>query len=86
MNLYRLTEAQHALHTRLELAGFDEQTIADSLEGDDNTDALREKRLGYVAIIKNKRALSTMFNLIYFVTGKSTPYDKPTHQCSYSLL
>ena len=58
MNLYQLTEAQHALHTRLELAGFDEQTIADSLEGDDNTDALREKRLGYVAIIKNKRALA----------------------------
>ena len=58
MNLYRLTEAQHALHTRLELAGFDEQTISDSLEGDDNTDALREKRLGYVAIIKNKRALA----------------------------
>lgn len=58
MNIFQLTEAQHALHTRLELAGFDEQTIADSLESDDNTDALREKRLGYVAIIKNKRALA----------------------------
>lgn len=58
MNLYQLTEAQQALQHRLELAGFDDQTIADSLEGDDNTDALREKRLGYVAIIKNKRALA----------------------------
>ena len=59
MNLYQLTEAQKALQHRLEFAGFDAQTIADSLEGDDNTDALREKRLGYVAIIKNKRALAT---------------------------
>jgi hypothetical protein len=58
MNLYQLTEAQQALQHRLELAGFDDQTIADSLEGDDNTEALREKRLGYVAIIKNKRALA----------------------------
>jgi len=58
MNIYQLTEAQQALQHRLELAGFDDQTIADSLEGDDNTDALREKRLGYVAIIKNKRALA----------------------------
>jgi len=58
MNLYQLTEAQQALQHRLEIAGFDDQTIADSLEGDDNTDALREKRLGYVAIIKNKRALA----------------------------
>jgi hypothetical protein len=59
MNIYQLTEAQKALQHRLEFAGFDAQTIADSLEGDDNTDALREKRLGYVAIIKNKRALAT---------------------------
>ena len=43
---------------RLELAGFDDATIADTLEGDDNTDALREKRLGYVAIIKAKRAMA----------------------------
>jgi Siphovirus Gp157 len=58
MNLFQLTEAQQALQHRLELAGFGDQTIADSLECDDNTDALREKRLAYVAIIKNKRALA----------------------------
>jgi len=59
MNLYQLTELQHALHKRLELAGFDDQTIADSLEGDENTEVLKEKRLGYVAIIKMKRAMAT---------------------------
>ena len=62
MNLYTLTIQQQAMAHRLELAGFDDATIADTLEGDDNTDALREKRLGYVAIIKMKRAMATARN------------------------
>ncbi len=57
-NLYTLTAQQQAMAHRLELAGFDDATISDTLEGDDNTDALREKRLGYVAIIKQKRAMA----------------------------
>lgn len=44
------------MQAHLEAAGFDVQTIADTLEAEDNTDALRDKRLGYVAIIKQKRA------------------------------
>ncbi len=56
MNLYNLTATQHALQSSLELAGFDEQTISDTLDGEENTDALKEKRLGYVAIVKQKRA------------------------------
>ena len=57
MNLYTLTAAQHVLIAQLEAADFDSQTIADTLEGEDNTEALREKRLGYVAIIKQKRIM-----------------------------
>lgn len=56
MNLYELTGAQHALQAQLEAAGFDDQTIADTLEGEG--DALRDKRLGYLAIIKSKRAFA----------------------------
>lgn len=57
MNLYTLTAHQQAMHAHLDAAGFDAATIADTLEGEENTDALREKRLGYVAIIKDKRAI-----------------------------
>jgi len=56
MNLYELTGAQQALQAQLEAAGFDEQTIADTLESEG--DALLEKRLGYLAIIKSKRAFA----------------------------
>lgn len=42
------------MHAQLEAAGFDAQTIADSLEAEG--DELKEKRLGYIAIIKTKRA------------------------------
>lgn len=60
MNLYTLTTQQQAMAHRLELAGFDDATIADTLEAEG--DALREKRLGYVAIIKMKRAMATARN------------------------
>lgn len=56
MNLYELTGAQHALQAQLEAAGFDDVTIADTLEAEG--DALLEKRLGYIAIIKSKRAFA----------------------------
>jgi len=56
MNIYQLTQAQHALQLHLEAAGFDDQTIADSLEAEG--DDLKEKRLGYVAVIKMKRAIA----------------------------
>lgn len=62
MNLYQLTTTQHALQAHLEAAGFDDQTISDTLDGEDNTDALRDKRLGYVAIIKAKRAIAAARN------------------------
>jgi hypothetical protein len=62
MNLYQLTTTQHALQLHLDAAGFDAQTIADTLDGEENTDALREKRLGYVAIIKAKRAIAAARN------------------------
>lgn len=62
MNLYQLTANQHELITKLEAANFDEQTIADTLDGENNTEALKEKRLGYVAIIKQKKALVAMRN------------------------
>jgi len=58
MNLYQLTAEQQAMSKKLEFAGFDEQTIADTLEGEDNPEALKEKRLGYIAIIKMKRAMA----------------------------
>jgi hypothetical protein len=58
MNLYELTAAQHVLQAQLEAAGFDDQTIADTLEGEENSSMLLEKRLGYIAIIKSKRALA----------------------------
>jgi hypothetical protein len=58
MNLYQLTAEQQAMSKKLEFAGFDEQTIADTLEGEENTEALKEKRLGYIAIIKMKRAMA----------------------------
>ena len=60
MNLYTLTTQQQAMAHRLDLAGFDDATIADTLEAEG--DALREKRLGYVAIIKMKRAMATARN------------------------
>ena len=60
MNLYQLTATQHALVAQLEAADFDSQTIADTLDGEENTEALRDKRLGYIAIIKQKRALAAM--------------------------
>jgi hypothetical protein len=56
MNLYQLTSAQHALQAHLEAAGFDHVTIQDTLETEG--DELLEKRLGYIAIIKSKRALA----------------------------
>lgn len=59
-NIYQLTQAQHALQLHLEAAGFDDQTIADSLEAEG--DDLKEKRLGYVAVIKMKRAMATARN------------------------
>lgn len=58
MNLYTLTSLQIAIQANLEAAGFDDKTIADTLEGEDNTDSLQQKRLGFIAIIKSKRALS----------------------------
>jgi len=57
MNLYTLTAAQHVLIAQLEVAEFDAQTIADTLEGEENSLMLQEKRLGYVAIIKQKRIM-----------------------------
>jgi Siphovirus Gp157 len=60
MNLYQLTAAQHELVARLEAADFDAQTITDTLEGEENSLQLQEKRLGYVAIIKQKQALAAM--------------------------
>ena len=60
MNLYQLTTAQHDLIAKLEAADFDSQTIADTLEGEENSVLLQEKRLGYIAIIKQKQALAAM--------------------------
>jgi predicted hydrolase (HD superfamily) len=60
MNIYQLTVNQQALQASLENSGFDEQTIFDTLDGEENTELLREKRLGYVAIIKQKKAQATM--------------------------
>ena len=56
MNLYELTGVQRALQSQLEAAGFDDQTILDTLEAEG--DALLEKRLGYIAIIRSKYAFS----------------------------
>ena len=56
MNLYELTGAQHALQAQLEAAGFDDVTIKDTLEAEG--DALLEKRLGYLAIIRSKQAFA----------------------------
>ncbi len=56
MNIYQLTQHQQALQSHLEAAGFDEQTISDTLEAEG--DDLKEKRLGYVAVIKAKRAMA----------------------------
>jgi len=60
MNLYTLTAHQQAMQAHLEAAGFDEQTIADSLDAEG--DSLKEKRLGYVAVIKMKRAIAAARN------------------------
>ena len=60
MNLYQLTAAQHELIAKLEAADFDAQTITDTLEGEENSLQLQEKRLGYVAIIKQKQAYAAM--------------------------
>ena len=60
MNIFMLIGLQIALQARLEAQGFDEQTIADTLEGELNTDDLLEKRLGYIAIIKQKRAFGEL--------------------------
>jgi Siphovirus Gp157 len=59
-NLYILTANQHELIAKLEAADFDAQTITDTLEGEENSLQLQEKRLGYVAIIKQKQALAAM--------------------------
>jgi hypothetical protein len=59
MNIYTLTAAQQALQAKLEESGFDAQTIADTLDGEQNTEALKEKRLAYVAVIMQKRASAT---------------------------
>ena len=56
MNLYTLTATQQAMQAHLEAAGFDDEVIADTLEGEG--EALKEKRLGYLAVIKSKRALA----------------------------
>ena len=50
------------MQAQLESAGFDDQTIADTLEGEGNSLCLQEKRLGYVAIIKAKRAIAAARN------------------------
>jgi len=55
-NLYTLTAHQQAMSHQLEAAGFDDQTISDTLEGEENSLMLLEKRCGYIAIIKAKRA------------------------------
>ncbi len=47
---------QHAMQQRMEAAGFDDQTIADSLEAEG--DDLKEKRLAYIAIIKQELAMA----------------------------
>ena len=60
MNLYTWTAHQKSMQAHLEAAGFDEQTIADSLEAEG--DELKEKRLGYVAVIKMKRAIAAARN------------------------
>ena len=57
MNIYTLTAHQQAIAHQLECAGFDGQTIADTLESEG--DDLKEKRLAYVAVIKMKRAMAT---------------------------
>lgn len=57
MNLYQLTASQSMLISRLEDAGFDEQTIADTLEGE--SDDLQERRLAYIAVINSKEAMIT---------------------------
>lgn len=57
MNIYTLTQQQRLLISQLEALEFDEQTIADTLEGEQSTDDLRSKRLAYVAIIKSKEAM-----------------------------
>jgi len=54
--LYVLTQQQKSLEAQLEASGFDELTIADTLEGEG--DELKEKRLGYIAIIKQKRSMA----------------------------
>lgn len=59
-NLYQLTANQHALIAKLEAADFDIQTIKDTLDGEENSLQLQEKRLGYVAIIKQKQSLAAM--------------------------
>lgn len=56
MNLYQLTGARLALQSRLEALNFDEQTIADTLEGD-STD-LQDKYEDYGFVIRNMDALT----------------------------
>lgn len=60
MNIYTLTAIQQALIAKLEAADFDAQTIFDTLDGEENSLLLQEKRLGYVAVIKQKRAFAAM--------------------------
>jgi Siphovirus Gp157 len=60
MNIYTLTVAQQALIAKLEQSGFDDLTIKDTLEGEQSTESLKEKRLGYVAVIKQKLAMAAM--------------------------
>ena len=75
MNLYTLTQHQHILQHQLEAAGFDAQTIIDTLDGEDNTDALKEKRLAYVSIIKSKRALAAAREKPYLDMGELIKAD-----------
>lgn len=65
MNIYTLTVNQQALIAKLEQAGFDDETISDTLEGEGNSLELQEKRLGYVAIIKQKKAIVAMRQAAY---------------------
>lgn len=75
MNLYTLTQHQRFIQNHLELSGFDAQTIIDTLDGESNTDALKEKRLGYIAIIKSKRAMAAAREKPYLDMGELIKAD-----------
>lgn len=56
MNLYQLTGARLALQSRLEALNFDEQTIADTLEGESTE--LQAKLEDYGFVIRNMDAFT----------------------------